>query len=199
MNGLIGKKLGMTTFFTEKKAVASTVISVNPNTILQVKNPDKDGYSAVKLGFGKNKKSEQKGVYQKIQELRLEDGEQQNYKVGNNLDLDQFKTGQKITVCGISKGKGFTGVIKRHNFSRGPETHGSHHHRATGSIGQCASPSKVFKGKKMPGRMGQSQVSVKNLEITNIDKDNNLISVKGAVPGRNGSFLFLTSRDNDEN
>ncbi len=199
MIGLIGKKIGMTTFFTDKQAVSTTVILVNPNIILQVKNLNKDGYSAIKLGYAKNPKSKQKDDYRKIQELRLEDGKHENYKTGDSLDLNQFETGQKITACGISKGKGFSGVIKRHNFSRGPESHGSHHHRGTGSIGQCASPGKVFKGKKMPGRMGNAQVSIKNLEIINIDKGNNLICLKGAVPGRNGSFLFLSSKGNNEN
>lgn len=206
MKGMIGKKIGMTTYFVDREAVSSTVISVVPNTVIQVKTPDKDGYSALKLGIDEKKprfakatisqspkdkvKKDKKISYAKIQELLINEEEIGKYKKGDKLDLGQFQLGDKIIVSGISKGKGFAGVIKRHGFSSGPETHGSEHHRAPGSIGSMF-PQKVFRGKKMPGRMGQQKITVKNLEVINLDPKNNLLCVKGAVPGKNGSFVFL--------
>ncbi len=190
MNGIIGQKIGMTTYFQNKKAVSSTVILAVPNQILQVKTKDKDGYSALKLGIDEIKEKKQNKKYRKIQELPIREEEEKQYKSGDTLDLRQFKIGDKVKVSGLSKGKGFAGVIKKYGFSRGPETHGSEHHRAPGSIGSMF-PQRVFRGKKMPGRMGQNQITIKNLEIINIDSKNNLICLKGAIPGRNGSFIFI--------
>ncbi len=198
INAIYGKKIGMTQMFNEQDQVmAITVIQAEPNTVCQVKTTETDGYEAVQLGFGaiKDKKvnSPMRGHYDKwgveprrhLREVRVEDASE--YKPGDQQTVAAFNEVKKVDVTGTSKGKGFAGVIKRHGFGGGPGGHGAHFHRAPGSIGQCATPSRVLKGVRLPGHMGCDRVTVKNLEVVRIDEDLNLILVKGAVPGgKNG-------------
>ena len=198
INTIYGKKIGMTQMFNDKDEVmAVTVIQAEPNTICQVKTAETDGYEAVQLAFGdiKDKKvnSPMRGHYAKygveprrhLREVRVENASE--YNSGDKQTVAEFAEVAKVDVTGISKGKGFAGVMKRHGFGGGPGGHGAHFHRAPGSIGQCATPSRVLKGVRLPGHMGCDRVTVKNLEVVRIDEDLNLIVVKGAVPGgKNG-------------
>ena len=194
INAIYGKKLGMTQIFDEKdRVIPVTVIVAEPNTVCQVKTVDTDGYEAVQLGFGAIKPNKvnkpmaghfaKQGVdpVRYLREVRVEDASQ--YSVGDKMTVGAFADVKKVDVTGTSKGKGFAGVIKRHGFGGGPGYHGAHFHRAPGSIGQCATPSRVFKGVRLPGHMGCDTVTVKNLEVVRIDEDLNLILVKGAIPG----------------
>ena len=201
--GIVGKKIGMTRIFTEEgKSLPVTVIEAQPNRVTQIKTIDRDGYSAVQVTKGKIKNSRVNkpaaGIFTKasveagegLWEFRLENdsiGE-----VGGELTVSEFSEGQKVDVRGISKGKGFAGVVKRHNFKTQDMSHGnSISHRAPGSIGQCQTPGRVFKGKKMAGHMGASRVTTQSLEIVKIDPENNLILVRGAVPGSSGGVVVL--------
>lgn len=194
INTIYGKKIGMTQIFSEDDRVLPvTVIQAEPNKICQVKTVDTDGYEAVQLGFGaiKEKKVNKPmaGHFKKqgtdpvrhLREVRVDAAA--DYKVGDEITVASFVEAKKVDVTGTSKGKGFAGVMKRYNFGGGPGGHGSHFHRAPGSIGQCATPSRVFKGVKLPGHMGCDTVTTKNLSVVRIDEDQNLILVKGAVPG----------------
>lgn len=202
--GILGKKVGMTQVFTESgELVPVTVIEAKPNVILQVKTVETDGYNAVQLGFDdkRNVLSNQpeQGHVKKadtspkrfIREIR--DAELGDVEVGSEITVETFKQGDIIDVTGTSKGKGFQGVIKRHNQSRGPETHGSRYHRRPGSMGQAADPARVFKGKKLPGRMGGQTTTIQNLEIVRVDADKNVILVKGNVPGPKKSMVEIRS------
>jgi len=199
--GLIGRKRGMTRVFTEQgDSVPVTVIEVSPNRITQVKTVETDGYSALQVTLGKKRSSlltkPQAGHFGKAEveageglwELRLSDGESTDLEAGAELNVEQFEAGQMVDVTGTSKGKGFAGAVKRHNFSMQDATHGnSLSHRAPGSIGQCQTPGRVFKGKKMAGHMGDERVTTQNLEVVKIDTERNLLLIKGAVPGaKNG-------------
>jgi large subunit ribosomal protein L3 len=194
INAIYGKKLGMTQIFTDDdKAVGVTVILAEPNKVCQVKTTETDGYEAVQLGFGsiteKHVTKPMAGHFAKLgteptrylREVRVEDASQ--YKVNDTQTVEAFADVKKVDVTGTSKGKGFQGVIKRHGFGGGPGAHGAHFHRAPGSIGQCATPSRVLKGVRMPGHMGCDTVTVKNLEVMRVDPELNLILVKGPVPG----------------
>lgn len=194
-NGRICTKLGMSRVFTENgDAVAVTYLKVEPNHVIRTKTKEKDGYNAVVLGINPKKWRTRKGnehtKYSTIKEWEVEslDG----LDAGKELTSEEFTADSQVQITGVSKGKGFQGVIKRHNFSRGPETHGSHHHRKPGSIGMCEFPGRVMKGKKMPGRMGNDQVTLKKREILNCDVEKGVIAVKGPVPGPNGSRLYVT-------
>jgi large subunit ribosomal protein L3 len=199
IQGIIGKKMGMTQLFREDgRAEAVTVVVAGPCTVVQLKTEDKDGYNAAQLGFGEAKKlkSPQKGHlketgnFRYLREFRLDDT--RGVKVGDSIDVGMFEAGDLIDVTGISKGKGFAGVVKRYNFAGGPKTHGqSDRHRAVGSIGASASPSRVFKGTRMPGRMGNDRVTVRQLEVIQADKEKNLLLVKGAVPGGKNGILYI--------
>ncbi|WP_392424428.1 50S ribosomal protein L3 [Dolosigranulum pigrum] len=202
--GILGKKVGMTQVFTESgELVPVTVIEAKPNVVLQVKTVETDGYNAVQLGFDdkRNVLSNQpeQGHVKKadtspkrfIREIR--DAELGDVEVGTEITVETFKQGDIIDVTGTSKGKGFQGVIKRHNQSRGPETHGSRYHRRPGSMGQAADPARVFKGKKLPGRMGGQTTTIQNLEIVRVDADKNVILVKGNVPGPKKSMVEIRS------
>lgn len=202
--GILGKKVGMTQVFTEAgELVPVTVIEAKPNVVLQVKTVETDGYNAVQLGFDdkRNVLSNQpeQGHVKKadtspkrfIREIR--DAELGDVEVGSEITVETFKQGDIIDVTGTSKGKGFQGVIKRHNQSRGPETHGSRYHRRPGSMGQAADPARVFKGKKLPGRMGGQTTTIQNLEIVRVDADKNVILVKGNVPGPKKSMVEIRS------
>jgi large subunit ribosomal protein L3 len=203
--GLIGKKQGMTRVFTpEGDAVSVTVISVQPNTITQIKSDEIDGYSSVQVTTGSKKEKHltkpQLGHFKKnsinpgegLWEFRVTSDEIADLEVGNDLFLEQFEEGQSVDVSGTSKGKGFQGTVKRWNFQMQDATHGnSISHRAPGSIGQCQTPGKVWKGKKMSGHMGDERKTVQNLKITSIDQENNLLLVKGPIPGSRGSDIIL--------
>ncbi|HHS50688.1 MAG TPA: 50S ribosomal protein L3 [candidate division Zixibacteria bacterium] len=205
MIGFIGKKVGMTTIFNEDgTAVPVTILLAGPCEVIQVKSPEKDGYSAIQLGFepttkkiskpelGHFKKAGTK-VYKKLREFRVDDP--QNYSVGQLITVENFKVGDRVNLSGVSKGKGFQGVRKRHGFAGGPKTHGqSNKWNAPGSIGQSASPSRVFKGVKMPGRMGNKKVTIPGSRIVSIDPENNLILVRGAVVGPKGEYLIIEKK-----
>ena len=203
--GLIGRKRGMTRVFTEQgDSVPVTVIEVSPNRVTQVKTVETDGYSALQVTLGTKRNSllikPEVGHYSKAEveageglwELRLEDEEGTDLEAGAVLNVEQFEAGQKVDVTGTSKGKGFAGAVKRHNFSMQDATHGnSLAHRAPGSIGMCQTPGRVFKGKKMAGHMGDERVTTQNLEVVRIDVERNLLLIKGAVPGaKNGQVAI---------
>ncbi len=201
--GIIGKKIGMTQIFDESgKVIPVTVVEAGPCVVVQKKTVENDGYAAVQLGFGDEKATRVnkpiKGHFDKadaaykknLKEFRLEDCESVN--VGDILKADTFAPGDMVDVSGTSKGKGFQGTIKRHNNSRLKETHGSGPvHRHAGSMGACSSPSRIFKGKGMPGQMGNEKVTVQNLEIVKVDAENNLIALKGAIPGPKGGIVSI--------
>ena len=201
--GIIGKKIGMTQIFDESgKVIPVTVVEAGPCVVVQKKTVENDGYAAVQLGFGDEKATRVnkpiKGHFDKadaaykknLKEFRLEDCESVN--VGDILKADTFAPGDMVDVSGTSKGKGFQGTIKRHNNSRLKETHGSGPvHRHAGSMGACSSPSRIFKGKGMPGQMGNEKVTVQNLEIVKVDAENNLIALKGALPGPKGGIVSI--------
>lgn len=202
--GIVGRKCGMTRVFTEDGAsIPVTVIEAEPNRITQIKTDDTDGYMAVQVTTGARRASRvsksQVGHFAKAGveagrgswELRVE-GLTVDLQVGGNITVEQFEAGQKVDATGTSKGKGFQGVIKRWNFSMQDATHGnSLSHRAPGSIGQCQTPGRVFKGKKMSGHMGAERVTTQNLEIVRIDAERNLLLIKGAVPGAPGGDVII--------
>ena len=200
INAIYGKKVGMTQVWTEDdRVVAVTVIQAEPNKVCQVKTTETDGYEAVQLGFGaikaKKVNKPMAGHFAKqgveptryLREVRGENASE--YKPGDEQTVAAFADVKKVDVTGVSKGKGFQGVIRRHGFGGGPGGHGSHFHRAPGSIGMCATPSRVLKGMRMAGHMGCDTVTVKNLDIVRIDEDQNLILVKGAVPGGKNALV----------
>ena len=201
--GIVGKKIGMTRIFTDEgKSLPVTVIEAQPNRVTQIKTIDRDGYSAVQVTKGKTKNTRvnkpSAGLYSKVSveageglwEFRLK--EHQTDEIGDAITVAEFSEGQKVDVRGISKGKGFAGVVKRYNFKTQDMSHGnSVSHRAPGSIGQCQTPGRVFKGKKMAGHMGSVRVTTQGLEIVKIDSENNLILVRGAVPGASGGAVVL--------
>ena len=202
--GTLGYKIGMTQLFTDNgHVVPVTVILAGPVRVVQKKTPETDGYAAVQLGIGEKLKNVNKplrGHFAKAQvvpakalrEFRIDDSEfMQALEVGDELRVEEvFTEGEYVDVVGITKGKGFAGVIKRHNFRRGPKGHGSHFHRSVGSLG-AVDPARVFKGRKMPGRMGGERRTVQGLQIVKIDAERNLLLVKGSVPGPNGGLLMV--------
>ena len=202
--GIIGRKIGMTQLFTEDgSVVAVTVLEVGPCAVVQKKTVENDGYAAVQLGFEDIREKlvvkPVKGHFNKAQvaykrvlrEFKLDNGDALN--VGDIIKADVFVAGDKVDVTGISKGKGFQGTIKRHGYHTGPMAHGSGYHRHQGSMGANTDPSRVMKGKGMPGHMGSEQVTVQNLNIVKVDAENNLIAIKGAVPGPNGGLIVVKS------
>jgi len=203
--GLVGRKAGMTRIFDESGAsVPVTVIEVDPNRVTQLKSLDTDGYRAFQITTGSRRSSRvnkpSAGHFAKagveaghgLWEFRLAEGEGEDIQVGAELKVDVFETGQIVDVAGTTIGKGFAGGVKRHNFQMQDATHGnSLSHRAPGSIGQCQTPGRVFKGKKMAGHMGNVRRTVQNLEIVGVDSDRNLLLVKGAVPGAAGGDVIV--------
>ena len=201
--GIIGKKIGMTQIFDEAgKMIPVTVIEAGPCVVVKKKTVEKDGYAALQLGYGDVKvqrlNKPMRGYFEKadvackktLKEFRVEDCDSLN--VGDIVKADTFAVGDAIDVVGTSKGKGFAGAIKRHNQHRLKETHGTGPvHRQAGSMGACSSPSRIYKGKGMAGHMGAEQVTVQNLEIVKIDAENNLIAIKGAVPGPKGGIVYI--------
>lgn len=204
MIGIIGKKIGMTRIFDEVgNSIPVTVVEAGPCCVTQVKTEEKDGYNAVQMGFDETRKKvltkPALGHLEKakvkplkvLKEFRDFDGAEA-LKLGDEIKVDSFSEGQLVRVTGVSKGKGFAGVIKRHGFGGGQQTHGqSDRLRAPGSIGQSSYPSRVFKGMRMAGRMGAEKVTVKNLEIMKVDPANNLLIIKGAIPGANNSIVYI--------
>jgi len=200
---IMGKKVGMTQVFKEDgEVIPVTVIEAGPCVVVRKKDKENDGYEAIVVGYGDVKEKRlnrpQKGLFQKmetpmkkyLQEFKIEGIE--DYKIGHEIKVeDMFKEGECVDITGISKGKGFQGVIKKYGQSRGKETHGSHYHRGVGSMGGCSSPSRVFKGKKLPGHMGVEKVTVQNLDVVKVLGDKGVILVKGAVPGPRGGLVTI--------
>lgn len=213
ISGILGKKIKQTRIFTEEGySIPVTLIEAGPCTVLQIKKEEKDGYNAVQLGFGvKKKKRASKPLIGHVRKAGLDKipcfirevpiKDTKLVKLGSVIKVgDVFKKGEKINVTGISKGKGFAGVVKRHGFAGGPRTHGqSDRERAPGSIGQTTTPGRVYKGKRMAGRMGGEKVTIKNLEVIEIDEGKNLLTLKGLVPGAKGGFLTLIKTNSPKN
>ena len=203
--GVVGRKCGMTRIFTEDGAsVPVTVIEATPNRVTQVRNPERDGYRAVQVAVGVRKASRvskpMRGHFaaasseaaRTVCEFRLADDEGADLETGSEIKIDIFEAGQFVDVSGTSIGKGFAGTVKRHNFSTQDNSHGnSLAHRAPGSIGQCQTPGRVFKGKKMSGQMGNANCTAQNLEVVRVDAERSLILVKGSVPGCKGSDVVV--------
>lgn len=202
VKNIIGRKIGMTQVFDEDGVVTPvTVVEAGPLKVIQKKTLENDGYNAIQVGFEDKKENrvnkplkghfDKAGVeYKKnIREFKVENVEE--FEIGQEIKVDAFETGDKVDVVGISKGKGTQGPIKRHNYSRGPESHGSKYHRSGGARAAAAYPGRVFKGSKGAGRMGNERVTVQNLEIVRVDVERNLLLVKGAVPGPKGGLLII--------
>lgn len=200
IHGLLGKKLGMTQIFDETgQAVPVTVLEVGPCVVTQIKTKERDGYEAIQLGFGHKKRLNQpqrghlraSGAQSRyLREVGADNIE--DFSVGQVLDCSVFKAGEKVDVTGTSKGRGYAGVVKRHGFGGGPQSHGqSDRLRAPGSIGASASPGKVFKGMRMAGQMGNERVTVQNLEVVRVDPERNVLLVRGSVPGANGGLVIV--------
>lgn len=199
--GLIGKKLGMTQIFTDEGAIPVTVIEAGPCVVIQKKNAAKDGYEAIQVGYGRKRqkrvtkplqghfKKADKGLFSVLKEFRVESSDE--YELGAELKADIFEIGDYVDIVGTSKGRGFAGVVKRHGFHGGRATHGSMFHRAPGSIGASADPSRVMKGRKLPGHLGDQRVTVQNLFVLGIRPEMNIILVKGAVPGSNNGIVLI--------
>jgi large subunit ribosomal protein L3 len=206
MTALIGRKLGMTRIFADDGSVVPvSVIEVTPNTVTRLRSVEKDGYTAIQIGAGTARrltkpvagqfkgldKDRQKPKH--VREIRV--AADAEYELGQQLGVDTFEAGELVDVTGVSKGKGFAGVIERHNFKRGPKTHGSDHHRAPGSIGAGTYPGRVWKGTRMAGHMGNERVTVKKLHVVRVDPERNLILLRGAVPGaRNGMLIVRKAK-----
>ena len=203
VQGIIGRKVGMTQVYAEDgQAIPATVIEAGPCVVVQRKSVQRDGYSAVQLGLVESRKVKSvtkpmRGHFAKaslppckvVREVRVEDGDEA--KVGDKVSVALFAPGDTIAVVGISKGKGFQGVVKRHHFAGGDASHGSMFHRAPGGIGASAYPSRVLKGMRAAGHMGSDRITVKNLTVVRVDEENNLLVVKGAVPGAGGSYIVI--------
>ncbi|MBN2004920.1 MAG: 50S ribosomal protein L3 [Anaerolineae bacterium] len=204
VKGILGKKVGMTQIIQDDgKVVPVTVVEAGPCYVTQVRTPEQDGYRAVQLGFGvaktKHLTQGQRGHLHKagvpdlrhLHEVRIREDEV--YEVGQKILVDIFAPGEHVDIVGNSKGRGFAGVVKRYHFGGGPHTHGqSDRERAPGSVGACATPGRVWKGKKMPGRMGGKRITIQNLEVVLVDPERNLLAVRGSVPGPNGSLVLVT-------
>jgi len=199
INGIIGKKLGMTQIFQDDgKVEAVTAIEAGPCVITQLKTEAKDGYNAAQLGFGEVKRAgsakketpEKAKKFRHLREFKIDDTE--STQAGESVDASLFSAGELVDITGISKGKGFAGVVKRHHFAGGPKTHGqSDRHRAPGSIGATTSPGRVLKGMRMAGHMGSERVTVRHLEVLRADAERNLLLIKGAVPGAKNGLLLI--------
>ena len=203
MKGILGRKLGMTEVFTTSgELIPVTVVEVEPNVITQIKTVEKDGYNSIQLGaFDKREKLANKPEMGHIKKANttpkrflkeIKGLDVTNYEVGQVISVDVFEAGELVDVTGTSKGKGFAGTIKRHNFSRGPMAHGSHYHRAVGSRGPMR-PMRVLKGKKLPGHMGNETVTIQNLEIIAVDVENNCLLISGNIPGPKQGYVLVRS------
>jgi len=206
VKGILGKKIGMTRVFRDNgKSVPVSVLEVGPCYIIQIKRVDKEGYNAIQIGFQSKKdkrinkplsghlKAAGKGGFYLLREIKVDDIDE--FELGQEINSEIFNVGDLVTVRGTSKGRGFSGVVKRWGFSGGGKTHGCRSHRVPGSLGASATPGRVMKGKKLPGRMGNEKVTVKNLKVVDVVKEKNLLLLKGAVPGNKGSFLEVKVND----
>ena len=203
VNTIFGKKLGMTRYFLgEGKCIPVTIVKVEPCVVLQKKTSDKDGYEAIQVGFEEKKESRvnkpMKGHFKSagnkyfahLREIRVTDADK--FELGQEIKADIFQIGESVKVAGRSKGRGFSGVIKRWGFSGGKDTHGCRSHRVPGSIGMSATPSRVFKGKKLPGRMGYQRVTMKNLKVLDVRPEMDIITLKGTLPGSRNTIIEIT-------
>lgn len=202
---IVAKKIGMTQIFDQEtgEMIPVTVLEAGPCVVTQVKTVENDGYKAVQVGFGETREKlvnkPDMGQFKKagvevmrmLQELKLDDSE--NYNVGDVIKADMFSVGDKVDASGVSKGKGYQGAIHRHGLSRGPMEHGSKYHRHAGSLGSSSAPSRVFKGKKLPGQMGNVERTVQNLEVIRVDAEQNLLLIKGSVPGPKKAIITVVS------
>lgn len=204
VKGILGRKIGMTQVFDDEgRLLPVTVVEAGPCVVVQKKSVPTDGYDSIQVGFGPLRKHRVNrplaGHFKKagleprklLREFRVSNAEE--YKVGQEIKVDIFQPGERVDVTGTSRGKGFAGVIKRYNRRRGPMTHGSKYHRRVGTLGAATGVSRVFKGKKMPGRLGGERVTVRGLELVRVDAERNLLLVKGAVPGARGAFITIRS------
>jgi large subunit ribosomal protein L3 len=205
MKGMIGRKVGMTQIFDEQgNAIPVTVIEAGPCYVTQVRNGDRDGYTAVQLGFGQTKpkrltkgelghlKKNNLPALKVLREFRLPNGDANGVEEGSEINVDVFTVGEFVDVIGTSKGRGFAGTIKRHGFARGPKTHGqSDRMRSPGSIGMCATPARTLKGQRMGGRMGNDRVTSQNLKVMVVDAEKNLLAVRGSIPGTRGGIVMI--------
>lgn len=195
MKGALARKVGMTSYPCPEtgRMIPVTLLEVVESTVLQVKTLDRDGYSAAVLGAFPRKRygDNENQKYKFIKEFVVQEGDLEK---GAVVGLEALNDVTEVQISGRAKGKGFAGVIKRYNFSRGPETHGSHHHREPGSAGMCAKPGRILKGKKMPGRMGNQKVTLRSVSVMKIDTENSLVALKGAVPGAKNSYITLVVR-----
>jgi large subunit ribosomal protein L3 len=199
--GLIGRKVGMTQIFQDDGTmVAVSVVEIEPNTVTRLRTPDRDGYTALQLGTENARKLSKPETGQfkalpkgtlpaTVHEFRLDNIDQ--YELGQKLDVTLFAAGELVDITGVSKGKGFSGHIKRHHFKRGPKTHGSDHHREPGSIGPGTTPGRVYKGMRMAGHMGDERVTIKKLRVVRADAERNLLLVKGTLPGARNALIFV--------
>lgn len=204
IRGIIGRKRGMARLFSgEGQSIAVTVVEAGPCTVIQKKTVKKDGYNSIQIGFlaqkehrlakpeiGRFKKAGT-GLFKHLREVGIDEEDLENYQVGQEITVEEFEIGEKVDVTGVSKGRGFAGVIKRWKFSGGKDTHGSMSHRVPGSIGASSFPSRVFKGKGMPGHMGDARTTVKNLTIVDVRPDENILIIKGAIPGSKNGLLLI--------
>ena len=190
MSGIIGKKLGMSQIIQDDgRVIPATFLKCDPNVITQVKTEERDGYPAIVLGFDAYKNPTKVKKFKVSKEFRIDPSAE--YKVGDMIDLNALKEIETVTITSQSKGRGYQGVIKRHGFHRGPESHGSHHHREPGSIGMCAKPGRVMKGKKLPGHMGVQNVTLKKCKVVALVPEKNLIAIKGSIPGPNSAYVYI--------
>lgn len=195
MTGILGKKVGMTRLQQpDGKITPITVIECEPNTVTQIKTAEKDGYSALVLGLDATHKTKKTRPFRHMREFTLATGEDANYKKGDRVTLEAFKDTEVVSITGISKGKGFQGVMKRYNFRGGPRSHGSHFHREPGSVGQRAKPGKIAQGRKLPGHMGSDTVTLTKVKVAYLNTENNLIGLKGAVPGAIGALIIISKK-----
>jgi len=195
MAGILGKKVGMTRVIADDGGVIPvSVIECSPNEIVQIKTTEKDGYPALVLGFDELKKPKKTHKFRHLAEFRIDANASLEKKKGDKISVEEFKEIESVKIIGTSKGKGTAGVIKRHNFSRGPETHGSHHHRQPGSnAGAVTGTGRTPKGKRFPGRMGNDKVTKRNVSLISVDLEKNLVVVKGPIPGSIGSLIRVES------
>lgn len=188
MPGILGKKIGMTRIFQDDgRVIPITVVECEPNEITQIKTTEKDGYPAIVLGFSKLKKPTKTRKFRYLKEFKTEE----TFNKGDKITLEILKDTEKVKITSVAKGKGFQGVIKRYNFAGGPASHGSCFHREPGSIGPCAKPGRVDKGKKLPGHMGSQVVSLRNVPVILLDTEKNLVGFKGPIPGPNGTLITI--------
>ena len=190
MPGIIGKKLGMSQVIQDDgRVIPVTYVQCGPNEIVQVKTQETDGYPALVLGFDAYKNPSKNRKFKVTKEFPVEDSSA--FKKGGQVTLDVLQEAPAVTVTAVSKGKGFQGVMKRHNFSGGPATHGSHHHREPGSVGMCAKPGRVHKGKRLPGHMGVNTVTLKNRSVIGLHAKENVVAIKGPIPGANNGYIYI--------